>query len=709
MAGAFNGLFAAGQALSNAAKGYTDYQDQQQDRSIALQNNALGQTYTQAQIDALNLANQQKQSEIANDEQLKADTIAAQRSQQSATDASQNQSQSLHPGAVLAAAAAPANAIAAGAGTLATMREQQMQQQNSQQANSARQTQNANLPAPLRNNNPGALMGKDGKLQQFPTLQAGQQALDSNLASYGAKGVNTIADVVNKWAPASAGNDSQSYIKDVSQRLGIPPDQQINLQDPKVRAALGNAIAIHENGRAAVESTAQDARAGQAQQQQQQGAQLAQNALQQPSPATQVQAHEAAGVEIPAPAYQQAATAQAKHVALLRDIAQRSLASGNTKAYDSLTAKADEEEGKALDLRKKALDVQKDASEQVSKLAGSVTDQASYDSMKGQLQQNPDLMQMTRGLNLTGNYDSDKQALGTLADRLLTKKDQTDLQIRQGKLEVDRAHEAREQRKDDSVKVDETLARQQAADADSQRAEVARKQGVPFVPSIAATAPPGMSQATIAKTQDRINAVNNKFDEGQRTAATGVVAVRDNADKMYTTVAQHPELVGGALIGAINKFQTTGVWPAGVPAETQILYKEGNQMVLDFQKSAPPGAQRSAATAAMANIISTAKPNIFQSPEAFKTVAHQIYIANASQANMNKFLDDFRAANPDAPIQSGYLAYRKYERDLGPTMIWNSKTGKYDPSTATVPQLEGGRPNPDYVSPNAYFAHGGKK
>lgn len=702
--GAYNGPFAFGQVLQGAAQGYSGYQQQQADLATQAQNNALGQAYTQAQIDAINLANSQKQAEIQTD----ADTAkyVAQ------SYAQPDQGGVDHAGATLAAAAAPANATADALNTVRGMRMNQTagaaNPAGGAQAANAAQSQNANLPAPLRANNPGALVGKDGKLQQFPSLQAGQQALDSNLANYGQKGVNTIAGVVNKWSPASAGNDVSSYIKDVSQRLGVPPDQPLNLQDPKVRAALGNAISIHENGRQAVESTAQSARANASGQQSQQTATAAQTALKTPSPADQVQARETAGVDMPTPMYQAAAQAQDRHVAQLRQVAQSAYRDGNVKAGDSLNARADAEETKSLDLRKKALDVQKDASEQVSKLAGSVNDQSSYNAFQTQLRNNPDLARMTRGLNLTGNYDSDRQALGTLADRLTTKKDQVDLQIKQGRLDVDRAKEQREQQKDDRATIDETLARQQAADADTQRQQAAQKAGIPYTKSLAATAPPGMSQATIAKAQDRINAVNNKFDEGQRTAATGTVAVRDNADKMYTTVAQHPDLVGGALIGAINKFQTTGVWPAGVPAETQILFKEGNQMVLDFQKSAPPGAQRSAATAAMANIISTAKPNIFQSPEAFKTVAHQIYVANASQANMNTFLDEYRQTNPDAPIESGYLAYRKYERDLGPTMIWNSKTGTYDPSLATVPVLEGGRENPTYVDYHRYFATGHK-
>jgi hypothetical protein len=102
------------------------------------------------------------------------------------------------------------------------------------------------MPAPMRNNNPGAMM-PGGKLAQYPDQQTGLQALDSNLQSYGKQGVNTLAGVISKWAPPNE-NDTQAYIADVSQRLGLKPNQPIDLSQPVVRHALGSAIMLHENG-----------------------------------------------------------------------------------------------------------------------------------------------------------------------------------------------------------------------------------------------------------------------------------------------------------------------------------------------------------------------------------------------------------------------------------------------------------------------------
>lgn len=102
------------------------------------------------------------------------------------------------------------------------------------------------VPAPMRNNNPGALM-PGGKLAQYPDQQSGLNAIDTNLQSYGKQGVNTLAGVISKWAPPSE-NDTQAYIADVSQRLGLKPNQPIDLSQPVVRHAIGSAIMLHENG-----------------------------------------------------------------------------------------------------------------------------------------------------------------------------------------------------------------------------------------------------------------------------------------------------------------------------------------------------------------------------------------------------------------------------------------------------------------------------
>lgn len=105
-------------------------------------------------------------------------------------------------------------------------------------------------PAPLRANNPGALM-PGGKLAQYGSPGEGLAALDANLQDYGKKGVSTLAGVISKWAPPNE-NNTQAYIADAAARLGIKPDQLIDLSDPVQRHAIGTAILLHENGPGAI-------------------------------------------------------------------------------------------------------------------------------------------------------------------------------------------------------------------------------------------------------------------------------------------------------------------------------------------------------------------------------------------------------------------------------------------------------------------------
>lgn len=110
-------------------------------------------------------------------------------------------------------------------------------------------------PAPMRANNPGALM-PGGQLAQYGSMEEGLKALDQNLASYGRQGVSTIEGVINKWAPGNApGNTPEStrnYIAHVAKVAGISPDQKIDLSDPLVRHQISAGITQFESGPQAI-------------------------------------------------------------------------------------------------------------------------------------------------------------------------------------------------------------------------------------------------------------------------------------------------------------------------------------------------------------------------------------------------------------------------------------------------------------------------
>ncbi|MHB9326375.1 hypothetical protein ACP3S7_02390 [Phytobacter ursingii] len=111
----------------------------------------------------------------------------------------------------------------------------------------------------LRNNNPGNIeasnqnpwvgqVGSDGRFAKFETPEHGIRALGKNLLSYQNQGVDTIKEIINRWAPASDNNDTAAYISAVCKQLGVKPDQQIDASNPNTLKALCAAIIHHENG-----------------------------------------------------------------------------------------------------------------------------------------------------------------------------------------------------------------------------------------------------------------------------------------------------------------------------------------------------------------------------------------------------------------------------------------------------------------------------
>ncbi|KJX24921.1 hypothetical protein GUK76_03145 [Enterobacter hormaechei] len=111
----------------------------------------------------------------------------------------------------------------------------------------------------IRNNNPGNLefsktnpwvgqTGDDGRFAKFETPEHGIRALGRNLLSYQRQGIDTVSDIINRWAPPSDNNNTDAYIKAVCAQLGVTPDQQLDASNPDTLKALCAAIIQHENG-----------------------------------------------------------------------------------------------------------------------------------------------------------------------------------------------------------------------------------------------------------------------------------------------------------------------------------------------------------------------------------------------------------------------------------------------------------------------------
>lgn len=93
-------------------------------------------------------------------------------------------------------------------------------------------------PRSVRNNNPGNLRASafTRKLPGFKSVDAdgfavfdspssGAAAQGALLGSYIDRGYNTVAKIINRWAPPSDNNDTGAYIKSVAKALNVAPGQ----------------------------------------------------------------------------------------------------------------------------------------------------------------------------------------------------------------------------------------------------------------------------------------------------------------------------------------------------------------------------------------------------------------------------------------------------------------------------------------------------
>ena len=114
----------------------------------------------------------------------------------------------------------------------------------------------------IRNNNPGNIrwgcnwqgLKVDGKEQDkdfcvFIAPEYGIRAIAKIIRNYSdIYKINTVAGIIHRWAPPSE-NDTESYIKHISQSLKVEPEEIINVRDTNVMLKLIKAIIKHENGK----------------------------------------------------------------------------------------------------------------------------------------------------------------------------------------------------------------------------------------------------------------------------------------------------------------------------------------------------------------------------------------------------------------------------------------------------------------------------
>lgn len=113
------------------------------------------------------------------------------------------------------------------------------------------------VPKGLRNHNPGNLryvasvqwngqVGDDGTgYAVFDTDEHGVRALGHQLQTYAGRGLTSVTEIISTYAPSNE-NDTQAYIADVAQRVGVDPNEPLDVY--ALLPQLVDAIIHHEQG-----------------------------------------------------------------------------------------------------------------------------------------------------------------------------------------------------------------------------------------------------------------------------------------------------------------------------------------------------------------------------------------------------------------------------------------------------------------------------
>lgn len=111
-----------------------------------------------------------------------------------------------------------------------------------------------------RHNNPGNLVfaGQRGATKgetvaghtfaKFEKMEDGIAALYRQLQLFQKRGVDTISEVMEIYAPSKT-NNTAAYVQALSQSTGLDPNQQLNFNDPATAAAMIRGISKHEAGK----------------------------------------------------------------------------------------------------------------------------------------------------------------------------------------------------------------------------------------------------------------------------------------------------------------------------------------------------------------------------------------------------------------------------------------------------------------------------
>lgn len=108
----------------------------------------------------------------------------------------------------------------------------------------------------IRHNDANDWVGQTGSddsgFAQFDDPVKGLRAADKTLTTYGeVHGISTVSDAINRFAPPDDDNPTEAYAEFVADKLGVGPDEEIDLSNPAVREQMISAMIRFETPQAA--------------------------------------------------------------------------------------------------------------------------------------------------------------------------------------------------------------------------------------------------------------------------------------------------------------------------------------------------------------------------------------------------------------------------------------------------------------------------
>lgn len=126
--------------------------------------------------------------------------------------------------------------------------------------NAAKAKNDKGLTRGIRNNNPLNIRHSTNRWQGMATRQTDRAFVQFTSRKYGYRAAfvlirnyialqrtDTIAKIITRWAPSSDGNNTQSYIRFVSETSGIGVDKPLRFSDQKAMVAIVRSMAQMES------------------------------------------------------------------------------------------------------------------------------------------------------------------------------------------------------------------------------------------------------------------------------------------------------------------------------------------------------------------------------------------------------------------------------------------------------------------------------